>query len=139
MTLSVTLDEWCRKDKGTHTESICLRGKFVARLEEVGERENGRARGRHARGVSFSRARFFCKRLLCSLVSLHLTLRHTSVPFRSSLFRCCEHDQFCFPESVRFSGFVNGRRKLPLRFVPWSSPKHSIGLYWSASSSILLC
>ena len=37
------------------------------RLEVVGERENGRARGRHARGegVSFSRARFF----LCPLLS----------------------------------------------------------------------
>ena len=36
------------------------------RLEVVGERENGRARGRHARGegVSFSRARFF----LCPLL-----------------------------------------------------------------------
>ena len=32
------------------------------RLEVVGERENGRARGKHARGegVSFSRARFSC-------------------------------------------------------------------------------
>ena len=30
------------------------------RLEVVGERENGRARGRHARGVSFSHARFSC-------------------------------------------------------------------------------
>ena len=45
------------------------------RLEVVGERENGRARGRHARGegVSFSRARFFfvptnSKRLLRRLV-----------------------------------------------------------------------
>ena len=34
------------------------------RLEVAGERENGRARGRHARGVSFSRARFF----LCPLL-----------------------------------------------------------------------
>ena len=30
------------------------------RLEVAGERENGRARGRHARRVSFSRARFSC-------------------------------------------------------------------------------
>jgi len=30
------------------------------RLEVVGKRENGRSRGRHARGVSFFRARFFC-------------------------------------------------------------------------------
>ena len=36
------------------------------RLEVVGERENGRARGRHARGVSFSRARFFLCPLLLS-------------------------------------------------------------------------
>ena len=34
------------------------------RLEVVGERESGRSRGRHARGVSFSRARFF----LCPLL-----------------------------------------------------------------------
>ena len=34
------------------------------RLEVVGERENGRARGRHVRRVSFSRARFF----LCPLL-----------------------------------------------------------------------
>ena len=42
--------------------SFSLRSR---RLEVVGERENGRARGRHARGVSFSRARFFW----CPLIS----------------------------------------------------------------------
>ena len=43
----------------------CVAG--ARRLEVVGERENGRARGRHAR-VSFSRARFSSKRLLRRLV-----------------------------------------------------------------------
>ena len=38
-----------------------LRG---GRLEVVGEREGGRARGKHARGDSFSRARFFLSPLL---------------------------------------------------------------------------
>ena len=36
------------------------------RLEVVGEREGGRARGKHARGDSFSRARFFLSPLLPS-------------------------------------------------------------------------
>ena len=38
----------------TAGHSLCSR-----HLEVVGERKNGRARGRHAGGVSFSRARFF--------------------------------------------------------------------------------
>ena len=42
----------------------CVAGAW---MEVAGERENGRARGRHARGeyVSFSRARFF----LCPLIA----------------------------------------------------------------------
>ena len=45
------------------TSSTAVHSLRSRRLEVAGERENGRARGRHARG-SFSRARF----LLCPLL-----------------------------------------------------------------------
>ena len=49
--------------KTPHPITCSLRSR---RLEVVGERENGRARGRHARGVSFSRASFSLSPLLPS-------------------------------------------------------------------------
>ena len=75
----------------THDGDDKENGKKVACLEVAGERENGRARGRHARGegagndfrgpsvqalplpsrVSFSRARFF----LCPLLPSRLAKR----------------------------------------------------------------
>ena len=43
----------------THDGDDKENGKKVACLEVAGERENGRARGRHARGDVFSRAHYF--------------------------------------------------------------------------------
>ena len=49
------------------------------RLEVAGERENGRARGRHARGVSFSRARFFLCPLLASACYAGYAYRESAI------------------------------------------------------------
>ena len=80
----------------TFTDNHSLRSR---RLEVVGERENGRARGRHERGVvscrvvrvSFSRTRFFVWPLLPSVCYAgydnHLSTKETFFSQRWPLWR----------------------------------------------------